>query len=380
MASFISSLMPFGKSTTQAEALPKTNRQWTTAQDGIDKMTFGEGVVAEPKDGEVLVKIHAVALNYRDTEVIAGDYNHHMSIKDSNPLVPCSDMCGTVIVSRSPRLKAGTRVMSIFNQTHLTGQVTEADLASGLGLPLPGVLTEYRCFPADGLVPAPAYMSDEEAACLPIASVTAWMCINGMRPMGQPADGAKKKETVLLQGTGGVSVAGLQIAKAAGLDAIITSSSDDKLERAKKDLGADTGINYRTHWEWQDPVMKATNGRGADIIFETGGSRTLRKSFESVAFGGLINCIGYLSGKEEEQDTGGKVSVSVLALRRNVTLKGILNGPRDRFEEMVAFYEKHKIKPVVSKVFEMEKANEAVKFLAEGGHFGKVVVRVAGKE
>ncbi|KAH7250714.1 hypothetical protein FSOLCH5_000117 [Fusarium solani] len=380
MASFISSLMPFGKSTTQAEALPKTNRQWTTAQDGIDKMTFGEGVVAEPKDGEVLVKIHAVALNYRDTEVIAGDYNHHMSIKDSNPLVPCSDMCGTVIVSRSPRLKAGTRVMSIFNQTHLTGQVTEADLASGLGLPLPGVLTEYRCFPADGLVPAPAYMSDEEAACLPIASVTAWMCINGMRPMGQPADGTKKKETVLLQGTGGVSVAGLQIAKAAGLDAIITSSSDDKLERAKKDLGADTGINYRTHWEWQDPVMKATNGRGADIIFETGGSRTLRKSFESVAFGGLINCIGYLSGKEEEQDTGGKVSVSVLALRRNVTLKGILNGPRDRFEEMVAFYEKHKIKPVVSKVFEMETANEAVKFLAEGGHFGKVVVRVAGKE
>ncbi|UPK98192.1 hypothetical protein LCI18_009127 [Fusarium solani-melongenae] len=378
MASFMSSFMPFGKFTPVA--LPKTNRQWTTAQDGVDKMTFGEGVVAEPKDGEVLVKIHAVALNYRDTEVIAGDYNHHMSINDSDLLVPCSDMCGTVIVSRSSRIKAGTRVMSIFNQTHLTGQVTEADLASGLGLPLPGVLTEYRCFPADGLVPAPAYMSDEEAACLPIASVTAWMCINGMRPMGQPADGTKKKETVLLQGTGGVSVAGLQIAKAAGLDAIITSSSDDKLERAKKDLGADTGINYRTHWEWQDPVMKATNGRGADIIFETGGSRTLRKSFESVAFGGLINCVGYLSGKEEEQDTGGKVSVSVLALRRNVTLKGILNGPRDRFEEMVAFYEKHKIKPVVSKVFEMEKANEAVKFLAEGGHFGKVVVRVAGKE
>ncbi|KAJ3454165.1 hypothetical protein MRS44_018059 [Fusarium solani] len=321
-------------------------------------LTFGEGVVAEPKGGEVLVKIHAVALNYRDTEVIAGDYNHHMSIKDSNPLVPCSDMCGTVIVSRSSKFKAGTRVMSIFNQTHLTGQVTEADLASGLGLPLSGVLTEYRCFPADGLVPAPAYMSDEEAACLPIAS----------------------KETVLLQGTGGVAVAGLQIAKAAGLDAIITSSSDEKLERAKKDLGADTGINSRTHWEWQDPVMKATDGRGADIIFETSGSRTLRKSFESVAFGGLINCIGYLSRKEEEQNTGGKVSVSVLALRRNVTLKGILNGPRDRFEEMVTFYEKHKIKPVVCKVFEMEKGNDALKFLAEGGHFGKVVVRVAGKE
>lgn len=288
-------------------------------------------------------------------------------------------MCGTVVVSRSSRFKAGARVMAIFNQTHLTGQATQADLASGLGLPLPGVLTEYRCFPASGLVPAPAYMSDEEAACLPIASVTAWMCINGMRPIGQPADGGSKKETVLLQGTGGVSVAGLQIAKAAGLGAIITSSSDDKLERAKKDLGADTGINYRTHWEWQDPVMKATDGRGADIIFETGGSRTLRKSFESVAFGGLINCVGYLSGKEEEQDAGGKVSVSVLTLRRNVTLRGVLNGPRDRFEEMVAFYEKHKIRPVVCRVFEMDEADEAVRFLAEGGHFGKVVVRVAKK-
>ncbi|KAM0428582.1 hypothetical protein ACHAPT_006943 [Fusarium lateritium] len=380
MTSFISSLMPFGKSSAPAMALPTTNKQWTSGQDGLDKLQFTEGVVAEPKDGEVLVKIHAVSLNYRDTEVVNGEYTHHLSIKDSQPLVPCSDMCGTVIVSKSSRLKAGARVMSIFNQTHLTGQVTEADLASGLGLPLPGVLTEYRCFPAEGLVPVPAYLSDEEAACLPIASVTAWMCINGMRPIGQPADGSKKKETVLLQGTGGVAVAGLQIAKAAGLEAIITSSSDDKLERAKKDLGADTGINYRTHWEWQDPVMKATSGRGADIIFETGGSRTLRKSFESVAFGGLINCIGYLSGKEEEQDTGGKVSVSVLALRRNVTLKGILNGPRDRFEEMAVFYDKHKIHPVVSEVFEMEKADEAFKFLAEGQHFGKVVVRVAAKE
>ncbi|KAF5027440.1 hypothetical protein F66182_461 [Fusarium sp. NRRL 66182] len=379
MTSFISSYL-FGTSETGNMALPETNKQWTTGQDGLDKLQFGEGKVPEPKDGEVLVKIHAVGLNYRDTEVVMGDYNHHASVQDAEPLVPCSDMCGTVIKSTSSKLKTGTRVMSIFNQTHLTGQVTEADMASGLGLPLHGVLQEYRCLSADSLVRVPDYLSDEEAACLPIAGVTAWMCINGTRPLGQPVDGSKKKETVLLQGTGGVAVAGLQIAKAAGLGAIITSSSDDKIERAKKELGADTGINYRTHWEWQDPVMKATQGRGADIIFETGGARTLRKSFDSVAFGGLINCVGYLSGKEEEQDAGGRVGVNVLALRRNVTLKGILNGPKDRFEEMVQFYEKHSIHPVVSKVFDFEKADEAFKFLNSGQHFGKVVVRVSKKD
>ncbi|KAF4983977.1 hypothetical protein FZEAL_731 [Fusarium zealandicum] len=381
MANFITSFLPFGKAEA-GMSMPHSNKQWTTGQDGIDKLEFGEGEVPSPKDGEVLVKVHAVSLNYRDTEVVNGDYNHHQTIQDTKSLVPCSDMCGTVILSKAAKLKAGTRVMSIFNQTHLTGQIVEEDMASGLGLPLPGVLTEYRCFPASGLVVVPDYLTDEEASCLPIASVTAWMCINGMRPLGQPADGNKKKETVLLQGTGGVAVAGLQIAKAAGLDAIITSSSDDKLERAKKDLGADTGINYRTHWEWQDPVMQATSGRGADIIFETGGVRTLRKSFDSVAFGGLINCVGYLAGKDEDKQEGAapQVGVNVLALRRNVTLKGILNGPRDRFEEMVAFYDKHRVRPVVCKVFALEQADEAFKFLSSGGHFGKVVVRVAKED
>lgn len=306
-----------------------------------------------------------------------GLYSHHASIQDAEALVPCSDMCGTVVASKSSLLESGTRVMSIFNQGHLTGAVKESDMATGLGLPLPGVLTEYRTFSAEALVKTPDYLSNEEAACLPIAGVTAWMCINGMRPIGEWADGSKKQERVLLQGTGGVAVAGLQIAKAAGLEAIITSSSDDKLERARKDLGADTGINYRTHWEWQDPVMKATNGHGADIIFETGGARTLRKSFDSVAFGGLINCVGYLSGKEDDESSAGQLGVNVLALRRNVTLRGILNGPKDRFEEMLKFYDEHKIRPVVCKTFELEKADEAFKYLYGGSHFGKVVVKVS---
>lgn len=365
-------MLPFRSA--PAASLPDVNKQWVTAFDGIDKLQFTEAKVPQPKDGEVLVKVLAVSLNYRDTEVVMGEYNHHASIDEAGSLVPCSDMCGVVVDSKSKLFKNGSRVMSIFNQSHMTGPVSEADLATGLGFPLPGVLTEYRCFPGESLVAVPAYMTNEEAACLPIASLTAWMCINGTKPLGQPIEGG---ETVLLQGTGGVAMAGLQIAKAAGLKAIITSSSDDKLERARKDLGADHGINYRTYWEWQQPVLEQTDGKGVDIIFETGGARTLRKSFECIAFGGLINCVGYLSGKEDEEAPGARqLNVNVLALRRNVTLKGILNGPKDRLEEMVKFYGEHEIRPVVDKVFKLEEAGEAFGFLRRGEHFGKVVIKV----
>jgi NADPH:quinone reductase-like Zn-dependent oxidoreductase len=305
-------------------------------------------------------------------------------------------MCGTVLDSRSKRIKQGTRVMAIFNQSHLHGDIEEEDMASGLGLPLPGVLAEYRCFPAESLVVVPKYLSNEEAACLPIASVTAWTAMNWIRPIGHALgtdahthDGQK---SILLQGTGGVAVAGAQIAKAAGLKTIITSSSDDKLKRAKDELGVDEGINYRTHWEWQDAVLKATDGKGANIVFETGGARTLRKSFGCVAFGGMISCIGYLSGKndnDDDEDNGGdggktpqlhRLNVNVLALRRNVTLKGIINGSRDRFEEMVGFYEKHEIRPVVCKIFGFEEAKEALGYVKKGAHFGKVVIRVGEEE
>jgi NADPH:quinone reductase-like Zn-dependent oxidoreductase len=300
-----------------------------------------------------------------------GLYNHHKSLSQATDLVPCSDICGTIVSPGTSAWKEGQRVMAIFNQTHLKGQVKEVHMSSGLGLPLPGCLTEYRAFPAESLVAVPEYLTDEEACCLPIAGVTAWMAINGMRPLGQPANGG---ETVLIQGTGGVAISGLQIAKASGLRTIITSSSDSKLERAKDALGADFGINYRTSPEWQEEVMRLTDNEGADIIFENGGAQTLRKSFDCVAFGGLIDCIGYLSGKEDAP--GDRLNTNVLALRRNVTLKGILNGPRERFEEMAGFYAEHEIHPVVDKVFNFEEAKEALQYLFSGGHFGKVVVKV----
>ncbi|KAI1743209.1 oxidoreductase [Xylaria scruposa] len=351
-------------------------KQWFAYQNGLDKLRMVD--VPEPselKEGEVLVKIHSVSLNFRDTEVCMGVYGNHKSAKQGNEVVPTSDCCGTIVkigrgVSDSG-LKEGDRVASIFNQTHLTGQMVAEHFDSGLGLPLSGCLTQYRVFPAYGLVKVPQYLTDDEAACLPIATVTAWMSINTFQPIDQPLQG--KDKVVLLQGTGGVSIAGLQIAKALGLTTIITSSSDAKLERAKK-LGADHTINYNKEPDWDEVALKLTNGRGVDVILECGGAQTLTKSFRCVAFGGLISAFGYRSGKEDA--AGDRVNTNVLALSRNVTLKGILNGPKDRFEEALRLYEKEQIQPVIDRTFEFEQADEAFKYLFSGSHFGKVVVKV----
>jgi NADPH:quinone reductase-like Zn-dependent oxidoreductase len=195
-------------------SFPVTTLQWETSQDGIPNLSLTTAPLSSPGPGEVLVKIAAVSINYRDIEVVMGLYNHHKTTGGPNPtLVPCSDMCGTIIGSNSSVWKTGDRVLSIFNQTHVKGQIKSEHMKSGLGLPLAGVLAEYRVFPEYGLVKAPSYLSDEEASTLPIAGLTAWMAINGMRPLGQPGG---KGETVLIQGTGGVAISGLQIAKASG--------------------------------------------------------------------------------------------------------------------------------------------------------------------
>ncbi len=393
------------------------NKQWTTAMDGVDKLKLAEADLPTPNDGEVLVKIHAVSINYRDIEgkpqglaplvsnhlankgtVCEGVFNHY-NTQASEAVVPCSDMCGTVVdasKSKSARFQNGARVMAIYLQSHLYGDVDEEDLASSLGLPLPGVLAQYRCFPAESLVAVPDYLSDAEASCLPLATTTAWTALNWMRPLAstnEVRDGGPSRRTVLLQGTTPVALAGLQIAKAAGLRAVMTGSTDDFTARAKAELGADEAINYQTHWAWEGEVLKATDDRGADVIFETGGgARTLQKSFKCVSFGGLINCIGSLSGRTddgEDGDGGGggdggdgktpklhRLNVTALALARNVTIKGVLNGGRDRLEEALAFYQEKGIKPVVDKTYAFGKAPEALAYVKKGKHFGKVVVTV----
>lgn len=192
-------------------------QQWRTRQDGFDRLERASAPMPSPRAGEVLVRIRAVGLNYRDTEVIQGDYNHHKTVGSGSPepLVPASDMCGVVeaVGEGVSAWKTGDRVLSIFNQGHQTGQIREAHMSTGLGLPLEGVLQTHRVFPATGLVAAPGHLTDDEAACLPIAAVTAWMSINQFRPLGQPGG---RGEVVVLQGTGGVSISGLQIAHAAG--------------------------------------------------------------------------------------------------------------------------------------------------------------------
>lgn len=200
---------------SHTDSTEMTTRQWTSNRDGLDKLQLSETSLPQPGKDEVLVEISAVSLNYRDTEVCMGLYNHHKSTQSSSTIVPCSDMCGvvTAVGEGSSSWKVGDRVLSTFNQTHLTGQITAKDMTSGLGLPLPGVLATHRVFPATGLVRAPEHLSDEEAATLPIAAVTAWMSINGMRRDGEIVG---KDEFMLLQGTGGVATAGLQIAAAAG--------------------------------------------------------------------------------------------------------------------------------------------------------------------
>jgi NADPH:quinone reductase-like Zn-dependent oxidoreductase len=311
-----------------------------------------------------------------------GLYNHHKSVSQPPAIVPCSDMCGVVVAvgptsssqtaynSPAFRVQEGDRVISTFAPTHLTGQIQARDLGNGLGGPAPGVLVQYRVFPTFGVVKIPEYMSDDEAACLPIAAMTAWMSLNCMRPPGEIVGPG---ETIVCQGTGGVSISAAQIAAAAGAEVVVTSSSDEKLTRATK-LGAKTTINYRSKPDWDDEVLNATDQRGADIVIEVGGAQTLRKSFECVRFGGLIACIGYLSGKQDE--AGDRTNTNLLCLKRNVTLKGIVNGPRDELERMLEFYKEKQIKPVVDRVFKFEEAKDALEYLFGGGHFGKVVIKV----
>ncbi|CAG8977378.1 hypothetical protein HYALB_00007008 [Hymenoscyphus albidus] len=307
--------------TQPSMSLPKTNKQWLTHQDQLQNLTLTTSPLPTPRPNEVLVKINTVSLNYRDTEVCMGLYNHHNTTGGTPPsLVPCSDICGTIVLSSSPLWSVGDKVLSIFNQTHQRGQIVEEDMKSGLGLPLEGCLQEYRVFPEEGLVRKPGYLSDEEAL-------------------------------------------------------IITSSSDTKLQQAKT-LGADHLMNYTTTPSWDETALSLTSQLGPDIIFENGGALTLRHSFACIKFGGLINCIGYLSGKEDAP--GDRLNTNVLALLRNVTLKGILNGPKERFEEMIAFMTEKNVKPVVDRVFKFEEAKEGLEYLFGGGHFGKVVVKVSG--
>lgn len=320
-----------------------------------------EDIVERPLEPyEVRVKVRAVSLNYRDLMVAEGAY----PVKVDVPIIPCSDGAGDVIAvgSKVSRVKPGDRVAASFFPHWLESRPDQNKVRSSLGGDIDGMLAEQVTLHEETLVPIPDALSYAEASTLPCAGVTAWNAIFESSDV-RPGD------TVLLLGTGGVSILGLQMAKAAGLRVIITSSSDEKLARAR-DLGADVTINYRTHPEWQDEVLRHTDGRGVDVVLEVGGQGTVTRSVASTAVGGTIAIIGGVSG------FGGEVNPTTLSITAK-RMVGIYVGSRAMLEQTARFVAGAAIKPVVDRVFPFAEAKEAYRHLESGAHFGKVVIELA---
>jgi NADPH:quinone reductase-like Zn-dependent oxidoreductase len=311
-----------------------------------------------PGPGEAVVRVRACSLNYRDLAVMRGAYGGGVKA----PLTPLSDGAGEVVAvgERVTRVKPGDHVAGIFMQDWIEGPPDDAKANSALGGSIDGMMAEKVCLKADGLVHFPSHLSFEEAATLPCAAVTAW---NALFRSG----GLKPGQTVLLQGSGGVSVFALHFAKMAGARIIITSSSDAKLERLRS-MGAHAGVNYRTTPEWDKPVRQLTNGLGVDHVVEVGGAGTLPLTSKSVRRGGHIALIGVLSG-------GGAFDPRLMMLK-GARLQGIFVGSREMFEEMNQAIGLAGMKPVIDRVFEFSELHEALSHLASGTHFGKIVVRV----
>ncbi|KAG2184177.1 hypothetical protein INT44_009192 [Umbelopsis vinacea] len=312
----------------------------------------------------VLVKINAVALNYRDIAIVNGTYP--FPVKDS--VVPCSDMCGVVqeVGSLVTKFKKGDKVVGNFIQDALYGAATNWN--SGLGGPLDGVLREYVVLPEFGVVKIPegSNMTDAEAASLVCTGVTTWNSLYGNIPL-------KPGQTVLLMGTGGVSLTALQIAKAAGAKTIITSSSDEKLKLVQEHYHPTHIINYKTKPDWDQEVLRLTDGLGADYIIETGGIGTIEKSLACVAYGGNISVIGFLGGSPRPED---RPDVAALALGKGAVVRGIMVGNKQQLEEMVRFAVVNDLHMAVDTVFPFTDSGvrEAYDYLLAAKHIGKVCI------
>ena len=327
--------------------------------DGAYRLTIEEAPLPVPAPREVLVRVHAASLNRRDLYVLKGQY----PMPPRPQLVPLSDGAGEVVEIGSAvgRFKAGDRVAASFFQRWIVGRPDADTLSSALGGQLDGMLSDYVCLSEDGLVRIPADYSFEEAATLPCAAVTAW---NGLVTRGRMQPG----DNVLILGTGGVAIFGLQFAVAAGGRPIVTSSSDAKLARAVE-FGAAATINYASNPQWAESVRSATGGVGVHQVLEVGGRGTLQQSLASLAAGGHIALIGGLAG------FGGDIPAMAL-LHANATASGIYVGSRADFEAMNAFIERHRIHPVIDRVYEFADAAAAYERIEADRHFGKVVVKL----
>ena len=328
---------------------------------GLDALQ--EVDVAEPKPGpgEVLVEMRAWSLNYRDLVMPHGGYVRNHKVKTAPPLIPLSDGAGEVVAIGPgvTRLQVGDRVAANFFTDWVDGDLTDEQIGSALGGATDGVLAEKVCLNERAWVRIPGNHGFAEAATLPCAAVTAWqaLMLGGLQP-GQ---------SVLLLGTGGVSIFGLQIAKLAGARVIITSSSDEKLQRARE-LGADDTVNYRSRPEWQDEIRALTSGAGVDHVLEVGGAGTLQRSLASVRVSGTVSLIGILTGRVEENP-------SVLpALFNRITIRGVYVGSRRMFEDLVRSIEVNDLQPVIDRKFGFDEVHAAYEYLQSGAHLGKVVI------
>jgi NADPH:quinone reductase-like Zn-dependent oxidoreductase len=339
--------------------VPKTQRRCVLIREpaGTYRLTAESAAVPTPGDHDVLVRVHAVSLNRRDVYLRKGQY----PMPPRPSLVPLSDGAGEVVAvgPRVSRFRVGERVAAIFFQRWLRGRPDAATMPSALGGQLDGMLAEYVCLPEDGLVAAPAGLTFEEAATLPCAGVTAW---NGLVTRGRMEAG----DYVLVLGTGGVAILGLQFAAAAGARPIVTSSSDAKLARARA-LGAFATVNYATTPDWAEAVRAATGGLGVHQVLEVGGVGTLPKSLASLAPGGHVALIGGLAG------FGGDIP-SMALIGANASAGGIYVGSREHFEAMNRFIEQHRIRPVIDHVFPFDEAAQAYDYVDQSRHFGKVVI------
>jgi NADPH:quinone reductase-like Zn-dependent oxidoreductase len=343
-----------------ARGVPATMRAVEASAFGLDALPLVERPVPRPGPGEVLVRVRAASLNHRDLAILEGFYRPDLPL----PYVPASDGCGEVVAVGEGvgRFRVGDRVVPTYTQGWIDGLPTpEMRSQRTLGAPLAGLLQDYVAVPAEDAVAAPAHLTDKEAATLPIAALTAWSVLQEGR--------VKPGDWVLVEGTGGVAVFALQLAKLAGARVVALSSSDEKLARARE-LGADATINYRTSPEWAAPVREATGGRGVDIVVETGGAATLPRALAAVAFGGFVGVVGFVGGFE-----------AVVDVRRllgpMVRVQGIAVGSRSRFEAMNRAIAAHGLRPVVDRVFPLEACAEAFALMERGGHFGKIAVSLA---
>ncbi len=342
----------------------QTIRQYQLERDG---KTFRLAIKSVPRptlaSGQVLVRVRAASLNQRDLLVMRGQYGAG-GAGDMNGHIPLSDGAGEVLAvgAGARRFKVGDRVAGTFFMRWIDGPRT-ADVAASArgGGNVDGMLSEVIAADENSLVRIPDHLTFEEAATLPCAGVTAYraLFVEGM---------LKKGQFVLLEGTGGVSMFGLQFAAAAGARPIITSSSDEKLQRARQ-LGAAGTVNYRTNENWQREVRALTGNAGVSHVLEVGGRDTLPKALEALAFEGHIALIGGLSGFASDVPVGRLMGLGASA-------SGIYVGSRADFEAMNRFITQHKIRPVVDRVFPFEEAAQAYDFMDNGSYFGKIVIRV----